>query len=70
MKNPRIQDFDPDAAEQWIKQHRAGQQYRRVVVWGCAMHRTPRGQERQGCADQGELLTRADIPWQMRRTCG
>jgi hypothetical protein len=33
---------------------------RRVVVWGCKEHQTPPGQECQGCADQGELFTRAD----------
>jgi hypothetical protein len=43
-------------------------QYHRVVVWGCAIHRTPRGQECQGCADQGELLTWGDIHRATRRT--
>lgn len=33
---------------------------RAVVVWGCKDHQTPAGQECQGCADQGELFTRAD----------
>jgi hypothetical protein len=34
---------------------------RRSVVWGCAIHRIPAGEECQGCADQGELLTWDDI---------
>lgn len=33
---------------------------REPVVWGCAQHRTPAGQACPGCADQGELFTRAD----------
>jgi hypothetical protein len=44
-------------------------QQRRVVVWGCDIHRTPAGTECQGCADQGELFTWADIPrrvWRRR----
>jgi hypothetical protein len=36
-------------------------QQRRVVIWGCRIHRTPAGQECQGCADQGELLTWEDL---------
>lgn len=36
------------------------QQQRQVVVWGCREHQTPAGTECQGCADQGELFTRAD----------
>jgi len=32
----------------------------RVVVWGCKEHQTPAGEECQGCADQGELFTRAE----------
>lgn len=35
-------------------------QPRQPVVWGCTEHRTPAGQECHGCADQGELFTRAD----------
>lgn len=34
---------------------------RRVVVWGCKEHQTPAGEECQGCADQGELFTHADL---------
>jgi hypothetical protein len=41
-------------------------QQRRVVVWGCRIHGTPAGLECQGCLDQGELLTWADIR-EMRR---
>jgi YspA, cpYpsA-related SLOG family len=40
---------------------RARHQRRRLVGWGCDTHRTPRGQQCQGCADQGELLSRANI---------
>jgi hypothetical protein len=39
---------------------RARHQRRRIVVWGCDTHHTPRDQQRQGCTDQGELLSRAD----------
>lgn len=38
-----------------------------IVLWGCAIHRTPRGQECRGCADQRELFTRADIRPDCRR---
>jgi hypothetical protein len=40
--------------------YRARQAYR-VVVWGCSIHRTPRGQECTGCADQGELFATSEI---------
>jgi hypothetical protein len=43
------------------------QQQRRVVVWGCKEHQTPPGDECQGCADQGELFTRADAADLARR---
>ena len=33
----------------------------RSVMWGCAIHRTPAGQECPGCAAQGELITWEDI---------
>lgn len=33
---------------------------REEIRWGCAEHRTPAGQACRGCADQGELFTRAD----------
>jgi hypothetical protein len=46
--------------EQRTERHRARQQ-RRIMVWGCDIHRTPAGTECQGCAHQGELFTRADI---------
>ncbi len=46
------------------------QQQRTAVVWGCATHRTPRGETCQGCLDQGDLFHRADVPAQrtFRRT--
>lgn len=47
--------------DQWTKRDRARQQHKRVVVWGCHIHRTPRGEECQGCADQGELIGWDDI---------
>jgi len=37
------------------------QQQGRVVVWGCKEHQMPAGEECQGCADQGELFTRAAV---------
>lgn len=40
---------------------------RRVVVWGCNENQTPAGQECQGCADQGELFTRADVAGSARK---
>ncbi len=43
-------------------------QQRRVVVWGCKEHQTPAGEECQGCADQDELFTRADVARQGRRS--
>ncbi len=47
----------PDAHRNW----RRRQHQPRVVVWGCKEHQTPPGEECQGCLDQGELFTRADI---------
>jgi hypothetical protein len=51
------------------------QRQRQVVVWGCAEHQTPPGEECQGCAAQGELFSRADVadlarktPYRRRRT--
>lgn len=41
--------------------YQARQRQRRVVTWGCRVHQTPAGQECQGCADQGELLSWDDI---------
>jgi hypothetical protein len=46
---------------------RARQGQRRVVVWGCGIHRTPAGAECQGCADQYQLLTWDDINPDHRR---
>lgn len=40
----------------WTERDRARQQQRRVVVWGCAIHKTPAGQQCQGCADLSETL--------------
>ncbi len=38
-----------------------------AVLWGCKEHQTPAGQECQGCADQGELFTRADVAQSARK---
>ncbi|MGH3963015.1 MAG: hypothetical protein ACRDRY_07160 [Pseudonocardiaceae bacterium] len=46
---------------QWTPRDKARRAQRRVVVWGCAIHGTPAGTECQGCADQHELFTWADI---------
>jgi hypothetical protein len=54
--------------DDWTERDRAHQQRRRVVVWGCDIHRTPAGTECQGCADQGELLTRSEICSDRRNT--
>lgn len=53
--------------DRWTERERARQQHRRVVVWGCDIHRTPAGQECQGCAHQGELLTWDDIHGERRK---
>jgi hypothetical protein len=37
---------------------------RTAVVWGCGVHRTPRGETCQGCRDQGELFSRTGVPQQ------
>lgn len=52
----------------WTERDRARQQQRRVVVWGCDIHRTPAGTECQGCTDQGELITWDDIRGDRRDT--
>jgi hypothetical protein len=41
--------------------HRARQAQRRVVIWGCPIHRTPRGQKCVGCADQHELFVTSAV---------
>jgi RNase P subunit RPR2 len=43
------------------------QRQQAVVVWGCKEHQTPAGQECQGCADQGELFSRADAARSARK---
>ncbi len=45
----------------------AHQRQRRIVVWGCTEHQTPVGQDCQGCADQGQLFSRADAAKSARR---
>jgi hypothetical protein len=41
--------------------YRQRQAQRRVVVWGCSIHGTPRGEECTGCADQHELLPTSEV---------
>jgi hypothetical protein len=53
--------------DQQTERHQTRQQHKRVVVWGCDIHHTPRGQECQGCADQDELFPRSEAPRQTRR---
>ncbi|MGH3777965.1 MAG: hypothetical protein ACRDRR_19905 [Pseudonocardiaceae bacterium] len=53
--------------DRWTDRDKARQQQRRVVVWGCNIHRTPAGTQCQGCADQGELLTRDEVYRDRRR---
>jgi hypothetical protein len=48
-------------AQEYTKRDQERWSNKRSVVWGCSIHRTPAGQECQGCADQGELLTWDDI---------
>lgn len=55
-------------ADQHTERYQARQQHQRIVLWGCDIHRTSRGQECRGCADQGELLPRAAIRTDRRRT--
>jgi len=45
----------------------ARQQQRRIVIWGCAIHRTPPGEACRGCADQTELFTRTEVANTTRR---
>ncbi len=54
--------------DHWTQRDRARRQHRRVVMWGCDIHRTPAGTECQGCADQDELLTWDDIRGERRDT--
>lgn len=41
--------------------YRARHAQRRVVVWGCSIHHTPRGMECTGCGDQGELFATSEV---------
>jgi hypothetical protein len=41
---------------------------RQGIVWGCSIHKTPRGIECQGCDDQTELFSRADVTAPMTPT--
>jgi hypothetical protein len=46
------------------ERYEARQRERTAVVWGCEIHRTPAGENCRGCADQGDLFSRNEVPQQ------
>jgi hypothetical protein len=45
--------------------YEARRRQRTAIFWGCDIHRTPAGENCQGCADQSDLFGRNDVPQQL-----